>query len=823
MKNSTTNSKHVNYAGAVSTAIGVCFVLSGATGLIYEILWARMLGLVFGATTFAISTVLAAFMGGLALGSALAGRWGKRISRPLRVYGILEIGIALYALLVPFLFHWVDLLYPVVWTRFQAGFFVFSLWRLLLAAAVLLIPTAMMGATLPVLASAIRHSNWADSTAVARLYNRNLVGAIVGALAAGFFLMPEFGVRATIWTAAGINLLIGAVAIYLDSRVRTTGVETVVAVETADTAAGNESSIAPKVGLNETGGRFWWWCALTSGLVTIGVQVAWSRVLTMVIGSSTYAFSLVVGLFLVGLSIGAVLVSRRTSFHDLRRTVFRVELAIAVSLVVSLAVINVTPNLLIRLGLALHVGSWWTLLALQTVTAAILIVLPATLMGFVMPLVLVWANGGDEMSVSRRVGRLYAANTLGAIIGALAAGFVLVPQLGVRFTILIATAICLIVAAAARPYTAGKLDRDLQRALAVGLTVTIIAGLPFIAPRLELASLSAGAYDGLVRVLARTRYGGAGTAEDQTKAVQYKLLAYYEGPTATVSVGEAEGARFLSINGRTNASDKDDMPTQVMAGQLPLLIAPRTETGMVVGYASGVTVGALLQSDLKSLDCVELEPRTLDAGRYFDHVNNRPLSDPRLKMTIDDARAFLRVTPNRYDVLVSEPSHPWVPGVANLFTREFFELGRDRLSDQGVFAQWVQIYQLSTESLRTVLATFQQVFPHVMVFRVSGTRAGKDLILLGSRQPLTLDTIDQRMADPLRRAELARVGIMDRAAVESWYVCDERELAPAVAGAVINTDDNLRVETRAPREAFMPLMESNAAWIENLAVQAKKR
>lgn len=819
MKNSTTNAKHVNYAGAASTAIGVCFVLSGATGLIYEILWARMLGLVFGATTFAISTVLAAFMGGLALGSALAGRWGKKINRPLRVYGILEIGIALYALLVPFLFHWVDLLYPVVWTRFQAGFFVFSLWRLLLAAAVLLLPTAMMGATLPVLASAIRHSHWADSTAVARLYNRNLVGAIVGALAAGFFLMPEFGVRATIWTAAGINLLIGAVAIYLDSRVRTTGVETFTAAATAE----NQPPTAPKVGLNETGGRFWWWGALTSGLVTIGVQVAWSRVLTMVIGSSTYAFSLVVGLFLVGLSIGAALVSRRASFRDLRRTVFRVELAIAVSLVVSLAVINVTPNLLIRLGLALQVGSWWALLALQTVTAAILIVLPATLMGFVMPLVLVWANGADETSVSRRVGRLYAANTLGAIIGALAAGFVLIPQLGVRFTILIATAICLIVAAAARPYSEGKLDRDLQRALAVGLTVTIIAGLPFIAPRLELASLSAGAYDGLVRVLARTRYGGAGSAEDQTKAVQYKLLAYYEGPTATVSVGEAEGARFLSINGRTNASDKDDMPTQVMAGQLPLLIAPRTETGMVVGYASGVTVGALLQSDLKSLDCVELEPRTLDAGRYFDHVNHRPLSDPRLKMTIDDARAFLRVTPNRYDVLVSEPSHPWVPGVANLFTREFFELGRDRLRDQGVFAQWVQIYQLSTESLRTVLATFQQVFPHVMVFRVSGTRAGKDLILLGSRQPLTLDTIDQRLADPLRRAELARVGITDRAAVESWYVCDERELAPAVTDAVINTDDNLRVETRAPREAFMPLMENNAAWIENLAVQAKKR
>jgi spermidine synthase len=218
----TPNDKPTNvyYAGAASTVIGVCFVLSGATGLIYEILWARMLGLVFGATTFAISTVLAAFMGGLALGSALSGRWGNRFRRPLRAYGILEIGIAVYALIVPLLFHWVDLLYPVVWTRFQAGFFVFSLWRLLLAGAALLIPTAMMGATLPILANAIRHSNWAESTAVARLYNRNLVGAIAGALVAGFFLLPEFGVRATIWMAAAINFLIGAVAVYLDSRFR---------------------------------------------------------------------------------------------------------------------------------------------------------------------------------------------------------------------------------------------------------------------------------------------------------------------------------------------------------------------------------------------------------------------------------------------------------------------------------------------------------------------------------------------------------------------------------------------------------------------------
>src|SRR6185503_5419412 len=186
----------------------------------------------------------------------------------------------------------------------------------------------------------------------------------------------------------------------------------------------------------------------------------------------------------------------------------------------------------------------------------------------------------------------------------------------------------------------------------------------------------------------------------------------------------------------------------------------------------------------------------------------------------DDARTYLRVTPNRYDIIVSEPSHPWVPGVANLFTREFFQLGRDRLNDDGVFVQWVQIYQLSTDSLRSVLATFHQSFPYVLVFRVQTAWEGKDLLLVGSKTPLAIDNvadrIKQRMSDPRIAAELGRINIKSDRDVMAWYVCDEKQLAPAVAGAVINTDDNMHIETTAPREAFRPLLETNANWIEAL-------
>jgi spermidine synthase len=226
----------------------------------------------------------------------------------------------------------------------------------------------------------------------------------------------------------------------------------------------------------------------------------------------------------------------------------------------------------------------------------------------------------------------------------------------------------------------------------------------------------------------------------------------------------------------------------------------------------------VLQSPAASVECVELESAAIASSRYFEHVNNRPLNDPRLRMIVDDARTYLSVNPKAYDVIISEPSHPWVPGVANLFTREFFRLGRQRLHPDGVFVQWLQTYQLSTESLRSVLATFQEVFPHVAVFRVQGAARGKDLILIGSGAPVNLSSIAGRMNRPEVRADLARIGLKTAEEVQAWFVCDESRLGPAVGGAAINTDDNMHVETVAPREAFRPSVEANAQWIESLRI-----
>lgn len=802
-----------SYSPNTFKLVAACFFLSGATGLIYEVLWARMLGLVFGATTLAVSTVLAAFMGGLAIGSGLAGRRGAAVKRPIRAYGLIEIGIALYALAVPFLFTFVDNLYAIIWQQFRPGFFAFSLWRFLLSCVMLLVPTALMGATLPLLSAALLRSNGPRSTSITRLYTRNLAGAICGSIVAGFLLLPTFGVRATIYIAALINILIGIVSIVADRRMEMQSNPGKDATPvSAEELQPGETSFAAVAG----DARFWMACAFISGFVTIATQVAWTRLLTMIVGSSTYAFSIVVALFLMGLSGGSFVIARKSRAANLRQTVLRVELLTAVSIFLSLGIANKIPGLLVTTGLRFHISSWAGLLTLQILSVALLILLPAFFMGMVMPLVLVWAGTKRNDQSVQLVGRSYAVNTLGAIAGAFVAGFVLVPRLTTRFTILFAAVLCIIVAGAAyQPKTEAR-DRDLRRAVAAGLTLTLILLLFLSAPRLNRADLSIGAYDSLVRVLAKSR----GTIEDETVQRQgpeiHQLLMYEEGPTATVSVRKDWDITSMAINGRTNASDREDMATQVMLGQLPLLLAPRLRNALVVGYATGVTAGAILQSPVESVECVELEPATVNGSRFFEHVNNHPLNDPRLHLIIDDARTYMRVVPTRYDMIISEPSHPWVPGVANLFTREFFQLGRDRLNDDGIFVQWVQIYQLSTDSLRSVLATFHETFPYVLVFRVQGAWKGKDLLLVGSKNPLPLDRMKERIGEPHIAAELARVNIKREADVRAWYVCDEKQLAPAVAGAVINTDDNMHIETTVPREAFRPLLETNAAWVEKL-------
>lgn len=786
--------------------IAVCFTLSGAAGLIYEVLWMRMLGLVFGATTIAISVVLAAFMGGLAFGSWLAAKVAPRITRPLRAYAWIEIAIGLCALALPSAFRAIDYLDATFWQRIHPGALSFAIVRFVLAAVVLLIPTAFMGATLPVIVAAIRQCGATAPRIISRFYGLNLIGAVMGTLAGGFLLLPSFGMRVTIWIAALTNLVIGTVVLIFAPG----AVAGAVSSKCLDSdGSASKTGVASYTPVDRA---LWFTCAFASGFVTIGMQVVWSRILSMIIGSSTYAFTMVLALFLVGLAIGAWIVGFRknTDAIRLRRVVFVVQVLIVLSLFASFRLTSAVPGLLIRLGFTLGIDSWHGLLALQAFAATVLLLVPATLMGMIMPLVLIWTAGGG--APEKLVGQAYALNTIGAISGAIVTTFVLIPVATTRLAVFAMVAISIFIAAVAYRPKKTAADVALARSLAVGAAAILtVAGL-FLWPRLNLNELSIGAYDSFVRVLAQSR----SVPDQPNRPNDHQLLMYDEGRTATVSVRRDWGITSVAINGRTNASDADDMPTQILVGQLGVLVAPKLEHALIVGFATGVTAGSVLQSPIQSVECVELERAAISSARFFEHVNNHPLNDTRLRMIVDDVRTYLRVNPAKYDVIISEPSHPWVPGVANLFTHEFFALGRERLQDDGIFVQWLQIYQLSNESLRSILATFHEAFPHVAVFRVQGAAKGKDLILLGSCQPIDLIPMRQRLKDPRTQLELSRIGLHSPEDVRAWFVCDENKLAPAIKGAVINRDDNMHVETAAPREAFRPTMEENSAWIEKL-------
>jgi len=578
-----------------SRLLAICFLLSGATGLIYEVVWARMLGLVFGATTIAISAVLVAFMGGLALGSALAARLAMRISRPLRGYALMEICIGLYALIVPTLFRAADIACAAIWQGFHPGFYSFAFLRFLLATIALIVPTALMGATLPVIVLAVRQLGDLRASAAAKLYSLNLTGAIGGTIAAGFLLLPYLGVRTTTRVAALTNLLIGITVLVFDSRPRRQLIQ-------VPDEKGFDSFEAAEIVDQATRSGFWFACAFASGLVTIAMQLFWSRVLAMIIGSSTYAFTIVLALFLVGLALGSWIVSAKAGSNliKLRRSIMFVQLATALSILVSLRITNAIPSWLIQIAFRFGVNSWAGLLALQIVAAATLILLPAILMGMTMPIVLVWA-GRTTMSVGERgansVGLSYAINTIGAIAGALVAAFILIPGAGSRLTAFCVASICIALAGAAYQPGLARRDQALARSLSIGTTALLIILTFAVWPRLNVNALSVGAYDSFVRVLARSR-GDVPENDENDRPGDHQLLMFQEGRTATVSVRRDWGITSVAINGRTNASDADDMPTQVMLGQLGVLVAPRVGNGLIVGFATGVTAGSVFQSSI---------------------------------------------------------------------------------------------------------------------------------------------------------------------------------------------------------------------------------
>jgi spermidine synthase len=784
------------------------FACSGLAGLVYEIAWTRLLTLHLGHTTAAVSTVTAAFMCGLGLGGALGGRVAPRLNarQALRAYALLELVVAVSALLIAGI---LTLLVPVfAWAYGEdGGDPVFAIVRIVFAFALLLLPSVALGATFPLAVRVAVASPTRPGGPAGRLYGANTAGAAIGSLAAGFVLIPILGLRGTLLTgvvasAASIALALAIARGTLtapapvDTPVKPRGKGPRRGAAHAD-ASGTERS---RYGLSAT------LLALT-GFATFMYEVVWTRVLAMIVGPSIFAFAATLTSFISGLALGAF---AGASLADRSRHP-TMALAVVLATTAAAACVSLTvvggPWLDIASGTA---GATATLggVPLPHLAVACGVTFPIAFgIGVAFPLSLELA-GSSTAIPARRLGVLYAVNTIGAVAGALVAGFVAIPALGLRVSLLVATTALLV--GAVGLILMGRLKTAPTRAAAP----TIVALVPVAAVVAWMATssgwdrewLSAGAY-------LYTRFVPAGV--DRRAALTAGTLLYYrEGATGTVSVKTLTGQRSLSIDGKVDASTARDMLTQKLLAHLPLLLHPSPRQVAIVGLGSGVTLASALVHPIVSADVIELSPEVVEASVHFADVNRRALDEPRTRLVRGDGRTHLSLTSRRYDVVISEPSNPWMAGVATLFTREFFQAVRRRLEPGGLFCQWAHTYDISDADLRSIVATFHTVFPDGTMWLAGDG----DLLLVGSDGPLEprLEAISQTWQRAGVREDLGAVGLREPFALLSLFVGGPAEMSRYAAGAAVQTDDRMALEFSGPVAVFAGVTSNHAGALRAL-------
>ncbi len=776
-----------------------CFFLSGASGLILEMLWTRMLTLVFGSTTLAVSTVLTAFMGGLGLGSFLAARYADRLKNPVRAYAAAEAAIGAYALCVPLVIGLYPGLNRWLWSAFGDRYALLSLLRFIASAGLLIVPTTLMGATLPFLARHFVTRPWElrrVGLRIGTLYSVNLFGAVAGSFLAGFVFLPSLGLRWTNVTAASFNITLAA-AILLSRRFLPAGGGEQTSVEERLDAAVSEANLEstalpPAPVIDARSRRAALIAFAVSGGTAMTLQVLWTRALAVLLGSSVFSFTLILLAFLIGLGVGAALFGRigQRTAHPVR-WLAALHLATAAAVGLTYLFTDKIPYVFTWLLQSTSFGVD-TILGCQFVLAC-LVVLPATvLMGGVFPLTVRIAAGGLE-SVGQDIGNAYALNTLGAIVGSFLSGFVVLPKLGLQKGIYFAVAGDLVLAAVLFAVSP-ELPRRRRRAGIAAAVALAVIGL--VLPRWDLVSFSAGFF----RMSIAREYISRKVHKGSWK--NPKLVFYEDGIATTVSVDQWDKTYSLKNNGKVDASNDADMPTQIVVGLLPLLFYSGQTPPKValVGFGSGVTAGAITQYPIGSLEVVELEPAVYRASRFFDQDNHRPLENPKVTARVGDGRNFLTQRSDKFDVIVSEPSNPWLTGVSNLFTREYFASVKTRLAPHGIFCQWAQLYEMAPWNIKTIYATVREAFPYVYVFAAEDLSS--DTILIGSLDPLPLDieVIERAFRDPMTRAEARRGGFESPHDVFAYLLLGPEELESFTAGSPINTDDNARIEFAAPRD-----------------------
>jgi spermidine synthase len=752
--------------GRVNAALGALFLASGCAALIYEVIWIHLLRLVIGSSALSLAILLATFMGGMFLGSVLLPRVVPGETHPLRVYGALEVGIGLFGLFLPVALPAVRSVY-FAW--FGYGILDISL-RGLAAAVLILPPTALMGATLPAIARRYRRGPGGASR-IGLLYGANTAGAVLGCGLTGFYLLPRWDVETATGVAAALNFVVGGTALWLARRASRRAPH-------AERGPAEEVLRAgPRIGIVYlvTG---------LSGMTALGSQVVWTRLLALLFGGTTYTFAIILAVFLAGLAIGsawaASLLRRGRSSVEL---LARCQLLLAPALLYAAFVIArlipyAAPLRFTPIGIvhALHL--------LRCLEAA----LPATLLwGMSFPLALAAAAQDDT---GRSTGNVYAANTLGAVAGALGVGLFAIPRWGTQCSQRLlaaasgvaALAACLVLLGGAAGHPDRRSRASRRAALLAPTAVAVAIAAAALMPALPSQFQAIGRY--IWRFQPRA------------------LFPYVEeGVTSTVAVRlTPDGTRHFHVAGKVEASTAPaDMRLQRLLGHLSALVHPSPGSVLVVGLGAGVTAGSfVVHPEVRRIVICEIEPRVVGAASgYFSEANHAVLSDPRVEVIEDDARHFLATTREKFDVITSDPIHPWVRGNSILFSREYYEIVKQRLNPGGVATQWVPLYETSAEAVKIQMRTFFDAFPGGTVWNSRAGGAGYDVVLLGQAEPtrIALDGVQERIdRNPRLQASLAEVGLGTAVDLLASYATRAADLGEWLEGTPVNRDLSLKLE-----------------------------
>ncbi|MFC1874451.1 fused MFS/spermidine synthase, partial [Chloroflexota bacterium] len=715
--------------------IVVLFFFSGACGLICEVVWMRMLTLVFGATAFATSTILASFFAGLALGSFYFGKVIDRGRNPLKTYALLEAGIGVFAFLMPLIFSGLETLYVGISQHFNISFYLFSLIRFILSFLVLLIPATLMGGTLPVISKFIVRRPERLGWNIGKLYSINTFGAVVGCFSAGFLLIVILGVKESAYLAGVINLLIAGTVFALNWGLRTSA--TVASNQTKSKKEQAENIIGA---YNSKIARLALWVAGVSGFCALAYEVFFTRALVFLLDNTTHAFTTMLVTFLVGIATGSFIIAR---FVDTIRKPLAllglIEVLIGLFAILSLPVFGALGAAIENVAVSVDGNvTYWQWTGMRFTRSLSTMLVPTFLMGMTFPLVSkIYAK--NLKMVGNAIGNVFSVNTIGGVFGSIIAGFVLVPLIGVHQGIILIASINVVIGGILILYDPlMEYKSKLKAMVPLGLSFTIVAVIFLTVGEFTLTS-------GAERMR---------TAE---------ILYYKEGIGATVKVYKDElGDKALSIDGfRVAGTSRELQDIQKALGHLPLLMSKATSPSVnIIGFGSGSTSWAVTQYAVKEVDCVELVPAVADAARWFPEINHGVLNTPDFNLIIGDGRNYSLMATKKYDVISIDATSPKSAGNGSLYTLEFYELLENSLKKDGLVAQWLPFHLMSAEEVKMIAQTFQVVFPHSTLWF---TPARMYAVLIGTQEKLEIDF--QALSDKLEmkniKQDLQTVNVTD--------------------------------------------------------------